>query len=113
MQEAAVVGAEARRHAAVEKRAPQVDPVDRRALVPRVSCPVAVDVASVVGVPRVGRKDDGDTISAQPAWADDEHRPASPPAVAEFERVDARWPRADFDRDLPRRSGAKAGDDRA
>lgn len=78
-----VVGAEVRRHAAVEEGAPQVDSVDRRRLVPRVAGAVSIDVASVVRVPGVRGKDDGDAMRAQVPRTNDEHGPSVAPPVAQ------------------------------
>ena len=97
-QEPAVVAAELGRRAALEVRPGEVDARDARVRVPRVADAVAVDVAPVVGLPRVGREDDGDAVLAERRRAHDERRPADPARAGHARDIEAARPVTDPDR---------------
>src|SRR5438105_11017738 len=84
VEEGQVVGAEVRRHAAGEVWPGEESPVLLPPRVPGVASAVPVVVAEVVGLPRVGRKDDEHVILADSVWPDDERRKAHP-AVGRLE----------------------------
>jgi hypothetical protein len=90
-QEADLVSAEARRHAPVQVGTGDIDALDRVDRVPRVSPPVSVDVSVVVGLPCVGRKDDGDAVIAEPTRQKNKgSKPHTPVACLEAREVEAR-----------------------
>ncbi len=88
-----------RRHPAVEERPDQARLQLLPAGVPRVGLAIAVVVAEVVRLPRLGRHDDGDPVLAEVARSQDEWGVADARArCGQLREVDAARPVGDRDR---------------
>src|SRR4029450_12879040 len=87
-----VVALEVRRRASVQEGPSEPPPALVPACVPRVAATVAVGIAEVVGLPGLGRDDDGDRLGAEDARGEDERRVADPAARGQLREVDTAWP---------------------
>jgi hypothetical protein len=115
-----VVGAEVGRDAVVEVRAGEHEGAVAATRVPGIAVPVAVAVPEVVGLPRVGRQDDGDARRPESPRRDDERREADPAVRSEkLSEVEPALPVADAEPDragsasVSPRVGDGIGDGRA